>query len=609
MIPSFASALILLKFLGFVLYISLPPGFFLYKWFTGKVSLISSIPLGLFLITVESYLVGYLGIYLFISHLLIFQSSILWVIFIKKLYLGHLELLESNKIPFLGLIFIFLSVIINSQLLVPFGKMTDTGISLFGAHFVDSTWHLALINSLNKSFPPQNPLFSGTSLTNYHYLVDLQISLLHRLSGIFVPDLFFRYFGPFYLLLLSTQIFQFAYKLTGKTIGGITALVLIMLTSNLYYIVPRFFPHAQVDPSVAWVEFFSSKVVNYPLLVSLSLLFIFMEIILINPKLSVSRSIILGLLAGAMFTVKSHTAIILITTLLFVNPISFVAALPFLFVLSHMIISSPASAIQFAPLWFIKVMFESHDHLNFPEWELRRQTLLSLNAYLGIAKLYLQGVAWFVIINFGPLIIGFMVYFRKICTLKVRLLLLCLLSSSFGLTMLFIYSSMSIVTIQFIYPVIISFGLLVSIIISRLNRFVSVLVLLLFLLLLSPGSGYVLANYQNSSIQNNISPDLVKVIRQISVLPPGVILTAPEFWSGSVIPGFSRQQLYTGDVQILDSLGIKYDSRQKQSLSALKCLGFPPQVSYILSTQPLDCYTLNYSSGNYYLYSVKIIKP
>src|SRR3989304_6456396 len=234
----------ILKFLGFLVLVPYPAGFLLTRWFNIP-GIFRSLVVGLFVITLEAYLLGQIGLYSWSIPVLLVQSAALWAyILIKKLFHVH-----RASLSLVSAIFILLAVYINSLMLVPFGRITPQGISLYGAHFVDSTWHLAVINNLDRSLPPENPIYADTPLTNYHYLADLQMSLIHRITGINTPDLYFRFFGPFYLLLLSWLIYDLGKGITGKQLGGLMALTLFMLGSNLYYLAPLVFPDAVVSPS------------------------------------------------------------------------------------------------------------------------------------------------------------------------------------------------------------------------------------------------------------------------------------------------------------------------------------------------------------------------
>ncbi len=600
----------LIIFLAVLLFFIFPAGALLGDWFLQTDSSPAiSVSLGLLVVTLEAYLLGLSHLYPLTLPLIVLQAIIIWRYFHRR----HLfvSLLSPRRLSLVGAGFVLLSVFINSLQLFPFGAVTSKGISLYGAHFVDSTWHLSLINSLSRSVPPPNPLYSGLLVTNYHYLVDLQIALIHNLTRIPVPVLYFQIIGPFYLLLLSLLIYRFSVSLSGRALTGVMALCFIMLSSNWYYFARLVFPLASVTPSVAWVEFFTTKTVNYPLLVSLILLFVVLEIIRTRPSLSLAQALVLGFLTGSIFGIKSHTAVVLVAALGFVAllnlfrknfywPLVFVVSLITVFIFSQLVISSPAGGLQFSPLWFIKVMYESTDHLNFPTWELRRQTLLALGSYLGIVRLYFQGLSWFLFLNFGPLLLGVVALLDKKLDRNIKTVLLGLFLFGLLATFLFIYTATAIVTIQFVYLSLVAASILTAYFLSRFSRFVAVFAFVVIWLSLLPGTASLTAQYLNWSKSYSVSPALTAALVFLTKLPPGTILTDDTFSAGSFVPAYSGDTVYLGDHQILTSLGIDYSDRKKYPVS---CIKPPYSIAYILARSPvLDCQAPIFDLNGVYIY-------
>jgi hypothetical protein len=587
----------ILKFLGFLVLVPYPAGLLLTRWFKIP-GIFRSLVLGLFVITLESYFLGLAGLYSWSIPVLLIQSAVLWIIGVfpsLRATNSRSPALLLSRSYLASAVIILLAVYINSLMLTPFGKITPQGISLYGAHFVDSTWHLAVINNLDRSLPPENPIYAGVPLTNYHYLVDLQISLIHRITGINTPDLYFRLFGPLYLLLLSWLIYDLGRSITGKQLGGLIAMTLFMLGSNLYYLAPLVFPGAAVSPSVAWVDFFSTKTVNYPLLVSLTLLVTFLDILRRQDKLSLGRMVVLGLFSGGLLIVKSHTALVWLGALAFTailklfkkTPnfsylILFAVSLIVNFTLYIITVSSGNGALIFSPLWFIRVMYESPERLNNPVWELRRQTLLSIGAYLGVAKLYLQGLFWFLFINFGIFLPGVIAFFNKNITPVFRRILLGITLASLALTLLFIQRGAAWNSIQFIYVIFLPLSLLTAYIISRLPRSLAISLFVLLITLSLPGNKYISDQYQERTGSFNISPSQVELVNYLSALPPGPVLTDSTFLSGSYLQAYSGKSLYVGDLQMLESLSIDHSDRDRIVNMPFTCSNLPEQVKYLL---------------------------
>jgi hypothetical protein len=367
-----------------------------------------------------------------------------------------------------------------------------------------------------------------------------------------------------------------------------------MLSSNWYYLVRKFFPSSVVNPSVMWIEFFSSKTVNFPLLFSLTYLFLLFRVLAVG-RWNLKQGIMIGFLSGLLFAFKSHVALVWFAALVFTQLICLfrrdfrlLKIIPFalvaLFLVSHGL-SSGSSTLALEPLWFIKVMYESSDHLNFPVWELRRQTLLSLGSFIGIAKLYLAGLGWFSLINFGPFLIAipFIWRLRSPKAPLSQILLWGLALGGFFATMSFTYKPVAIVTIQFVYLTLVSLGILSALLLGELfhNHSKAALVLAVFFWAsLLPGTAYIVTQYQ-SNLSTSISQEQISAINYLNHIPSGTILTDNSFFSGSVFSAYTHDDLYLGDIQTVRSLGIDSTQREANSRQALNC-NFPPEVNYIL---------------------------
>lgn len=605
----------LIGFGFFLVAVPLPAGYYLSRWLkkTAFPGLALSLSLGLLFITLETFIIGTIGLYHFAVTFLLIQSIILWLA-ASKLKISRQILSREMRYPKTVIFLIIFCVFINSLLVFPFGEITDSGISLPAAHFIDSMWHISLINSLSRSIPPENPLISGTFLTNYHYLAHLQIALIGKFTHISIPDIYFHYFGILYLALLAALVYNLTAKLSGKILAGKIALILTLTASNLYYFIPLLFPRANVSPSVMWVDFFSTKVINYPLLISIVLILCFLDIINQN-KLTFKSALVLGFLSGGLFLVKSQSSIIwllsfgLYSTAELVrrslnNFVVFISSAFCSYIFFQLTVSAGVGFLIFTPLWFIKVMFESPEHLNYVKWELQRQTLISLHAYLGVIKLYFEGLFLFLILNFGPLLVGFIK--------PVNTLYLFLVITSVAMPLLFITQGTAWNSIQFIYlafiPLIISTSVFL---VSAFQRHQTTIkaISLIFIGLLLPGCFYTITQYQNRRDKYDISPEITNLIRKLVTLPQGAILADQKFWTGWAIQAYSGKSFYTGNPGIMKDLVQAYPSTRDVDFNSLSCKNVPHGVKYILVSKTnlnlLNCSSSVYSSNNIYLYLMK----
>lgn len=597
----------IIKYLLFLLLGALPVGRAVFQKIGGKDSFpfVESLVIGQFVLTLGVYLSGLIGIYQYRVWVVLGMVGLGWI--------GSRWKKDDFRfrIKWAVIITILFSVYVNSLLLVPFGKLTPSGMSITGAHYVDSTWHLALINSLGRSFPPENPLYSGTYLTNYHLLSDMQISIIQKFTSIPTSDLFFRIIGPAYILFLSILVYKVG-KTIGGTVSGLASILFIMLSSNWYYLASLSFPFASIQPSVAWVEFFSTKTVNFPLLFSLTIVLALLPILTGSIIRYLPHVVGLGVLSGALFGVKSHTALAWTAGLSWLGLwelvqkrkyilITACVSIVILAMYSVLLVSGTGSSLEFNPFWFIRVMYESPEHLNHSDWELRRQTLISLNSTAGIAKLYIQGVAWFTLLNFGAFLPGVISLGSRSLSNQFKILAVGCITAGAGATLLFIYQDTAIVTIQFIYISLFFLAFLTAHLMGNIYKrapLIGVGVMIIMWLTLLPGVKVITSSYISRIHHPDVSASQVSLLEFLSALPPSIAMVDEYFYSGSYIPGYTSITLYRGDSQILEGLGVDLGSR---SLKMEEVCSKRPPVEYVISSVPIpgNCVQLLFSEGAY----------
>lgn len=560
-------------------------------------TILVSLILGLVAFTLESFLIGLTGLKIITPYVIYVQTAVLWAFLHKKAVIT--SKFPKVKLKPVALIIISLSVFLNSLITFPFGVMTDRGIRFAGVHPTDSSWHLSVINALQVSIPPENPVFSGQILKNYHYLVDLQIAGIGSLTRIPTDVLFYQIIGSFYIFLYASMAYVVGKQLTGKGFGGVLAVAFTSLSSNWYYLTNLIYPSSFHGPSVAWVDYFSSKSVSYPLLFSMIVLFLVLYLFITVKRYDKKIIIIVSVLIGSLISFKAHTAIVLFASL---GSVAFIDLFKRRYYLVKIFLSSlligafflftmfsPGSqGIIIYPLWFIKVMYEAPDRLNLSDWELRRQYLISLatpKSYLGVARLYIQGIAVFLFTNLGVLMLGPISLFKKFGKTKVvSFILLFMTFFPFVLTMLFIYKGIAIITIQFFYPAIVSLSFLLAMLlvsISKFNRLLAVVASLLIWVSLLPGVFFTLRDYSN--LNSYYSPAYSEAIRFLSKEETGVVLSAPEFNSNAIVSAYSKKPtFYTDDIRALVPSDI-YEQRVKQVQSFFDCGNLEAMKSLIIS--------------------------
>jgi hypothetical protein len=262
-----------------------------------------------------------------------------------------------------------------------------------------------------------------------------------------------------------------------------------------------------------------------------------------------------------------------------------------------------SGVLRLFPLWFIKTMYESPDRLNQVNWELKRLTLSSYKAYLGIAKLYIAGIATFLIINFGPLSIG-------LISKKITKYMLIVVIVSIFIPLLVIQNGAPWNSIQFIYVAYIPLTLGVAILISKMyrqNRLLGLMTMMILFASLLPGNKYIIDQYAQYLGRYNIPPDQVELIKFLKTLPGSTIVTDTSFFSGSYIQAYTGKSLFVGDSQMLESLAIDANSRLADFDKVFECIKIKYSIDYIVVTGDnvivKKCYKLIKDFPRYSVYS------
>lgn len=563
-----------------------------------------SLAAGLLFLALESYIIGRLNLISFLPPVILIQSVCLWAFLLRRGI--HLPQRSAFTLSPAAAVFIFLSTYLNSLITFPFGQLSRTNLALPEAHFVDSTWHLALAQQLTLAVPPANPLYVDSVVHNYHYLTDLLIASIHLLTRLPIPQLYFQFIGPFFALLLAAGTYFLVRRLTASTWGGVSACIFATLTSNLYYFVPRFFPAASLKPSVMWIDYFSTRGVNHQLTFSLILYCLFLHILLTHSSRK-TFLFVAPLIAGGLVLVKSHTAGLIFATLVIFSVFALLRRnltwlkLTFITIplAAGLLLSLTTSlpSFQLAPFWYIKTMYESPDHLDSPDWELKRQFLLSHDNFLAVSKLYVLGLLWFAVINLGPLLVGLATPFISRHQPSVSLLWLLWLVAALGfLTVhLFIYPHTAVVTLGFFYPVVFSLAILFAVFICRVfshHTFLAVFIGIGVWVLLLPGVRFHITGFLSQTQSTAFSLSYLSALFYLKSAPPGVVLLQPQLWSGSVIPAYTGKPVYVGDDLILPGLGIDASHRRQLSIDFFSCRSSnlpSPSITYVVSTSLLSC--------------------
>lgn len=485
------------------------------------------------------------------------------------------------------LLFSLLSPVYNN-----YGKTKNGTIRLYGAHFNDSINNIALIKSLKLSIPPENMNYSGTKMVNYHYFVNL---IMAKTSQLFQVDDFTMYFkiAPLFLIsLLAYFVWILAKRLCGTDFVGAMATLFVMVSGNLYYFTAG-------KPSVAWVDEFSSKLVNYQYLSSLLIIFILCYILSIQKKLTLKTEIIVATMTAFLFGFKFYAGVLFLSSMFFVpkfRRIFFLSLIPTLCVLY--LLKGGGDTVfpfEFKPLWVIKSMYESPDRLNYPTWELARQTLLSTKSYFGITKLYLIGGAIYLILNFGP---GLISLFKK-SENEVETLLKKISVFGILIPLIFVQRGSAVWNIvQFSYYSVACMGFLFALQLNKLKGGIKIFIFSITWLVFIPGVLYTSHDYANPGYTATFTSQFQDAANYLALQPSGSVLIHPNYSSNAIVSAISGQPAYLGDLLMLDSYGINTTERGivRDNFFSDTSTDLPNSIKYIFTQAGLKVVNENFSN-------------
>lgn len=329
------------------------------------------------------------------------------------------------------LILIFLAILIQGFINFPSGFSYKDGLYYWSSQGHDGLWHVAVMEEIKKEFPPKSPIFSGETLYNYHYLVDIVMGETERLFPFYTAnDLYFRFFPLLFSSLITTSVFSFI-SFWKKNKGVAYWAVFFTTFAGSFGWVVRVFHGGNPlgGETVFWASQINTIIGNPPhaIAIGLSLSFLlalgiyleskekiwfvasfFLAFLMAGFKVSAGMILLLGLGAATFFDflIKRKKEMLLLTGAVGITNV----------ITIKLVTSNAASSfLVFAPWWFIRTLIVSDGRLNWMDLELRREYYLSLHSirgYLRVAEYELIAFFMFLVGNLGMRFIGLPQFFK-----------------------------------------------------------------------------------------------------------------------------------------------------------------------------------------------------
>ncbi|MDD4938330.1 MAG: hypothetical protein PHX34_04945 [Candidatus Shapirobacteria bacterium] len=496
-----------------------------------------------------------------------------------------------QKINISLLLLVILSSVLISITMFRSGLKYSFGLGFWGPNGHDAIWHLSLINQASLKVPPQNPIFSGTILTNYHWGFDFLIALLSKITNIDSSFLYFQILPLIFALLIGFLSYKLAFLLTKNKITSLFFVFLNYFAGSFGWLVTLFRDHQIGGESLFWSMQSASILLNPPYALSIILLLIGLILWLkYQPKNSVSWAIVIGLIFGLITGIKIYGAILigLSLSLFFIQnlfsskkTIKFnlvvcvtTALISFLILFGLGVIST--NQLEFKPFWFNHSLIESVDKLYWPKlasFRLNKNNIF----FLILIEVFLTGV--FLIGNLGLRFLGFFSFTKKNnkSPKNFKILILYLFLISFLIPSFFVQKGTAWNTIQFFYYFLIFANFYFAVFLSKLWQKYKILSIVL-LLLSSVTSFSTLKDYFGNPPPSALPNPEIEALSFLKKQPYGYVLTYPynayakenmstpiplyAYETTAYVSAFSQKPVFLEDEMNLNITGFDWKNRR-----------------------------------------------
>lgn len=579
----------LLSFVSFQILIVYPLGLLVLKFLRIRLwwaqQLIFSLSLGIVILTLLTLCVGYTNYYYLLPWIVLIPFIFLFFQ-LKSFSFGRFSIKKLfSRSNMLVISAIVVCVLVQSLIVFPNGVKSDGSLNIKGVFTEDAMWHVAIINNLSKSIPPQNPVFAGEKLNNYNYFSDIYISAIQKFTNIETLVLYFKLIGPFLAFLCAATLYFLLREFVQNKLICSLGILLITLSSTYYYVFLLF--KSGLNPSSLFGNDYVSRMVNYQLSFSYIIISTFLFLLLSYKKINSLRfSLVAAFLIGSGIGFKSYGAILMIGALFIVGiyktfkkdfsyiKIAFLSSI-FTFILTFLFLKSSQAAeavFAFNPLWLIRNIFSDTLRLNSPAWVAQKDWYYQNNNYIGVAFLYLKGAAIFLFAQFGLKLLGFLSILNTKESRKKEVIILLVAIAFMGIIMPLTFTQVGVKwnTIQFIWYSSFGLGILFILFISDLEKKIGlnlvVLIMIIAWISFLPGiyhySKFYLSNIGNLTTYNFVgTQESYQAAKFLSGQPDGILLMDSKYSQTPFIIAISGKNAYFADESILSNLLINWNDR------------------------------------------------
>jgi hypothetical protein len=493
---------------------------------------------------------------------------------------------------------IIITILISSFLLsitmFRSGLLYNFGLGFWGPNGHDGIWHLALINQLIQNVPPQNPIFSGTILSNYHWGYDFLVSIFSKITFISPSILYFQILPLLFAIILGFLSFKFAYLVTKNYKTSFFFVLLNYFASSFGWIVTLIKSDQIGGESLFWSMQSASTLLNPPFTLSLIILLSGLLLWIKHKNTnSIFYAFITGLVFSSLCSVKVYAGALIGISLALFWLIKLISTKKFskfnfwicvftgitsIVILYLLGVFNNSSLLEFKPLWFVHSMIESPDKFYWPKLASFRYN--QTNIFISIL-VELSLICIFLIGNLGLRIFGFGHFIYSLIKQKksdINLIFLIILTFSFLIPLLFVQKGTAWNTIQFFYYFLFFINFYLASFLSSLwtkNKAITFLILFFACF----GSIATLKDYFGNPPPSSLPKNEINALTFLKSQSDGYVLTYPynkylknniitpiplyAYETTAYVSAFSRKQVFLEDEMNLDITGFNWQTRRQ----------------------------------------------
>lgn len=361
------------------------------------------------------------------------------------------------------------------------------GIGYWGANGHDGVWHISLANNIaNGSL--ENPVLSGEKIKNYHLGYDYLLVFLHKLTGLDIATLYFQILPVLISLLVGYLVYIFVDTWIKDKRSALYSLFFVYFGGSMAWLIGR-------GESAFWSIQAISTLINPPFASSLVVLLLGLTLYAKKKdKFKAFDYLILGSIFASLFLIKIYAGILMLGGLLVVGVYSlafkkqlqdfklFVITL-LLSLLFYLPFNKDASSLViWQPFWYLETLFAVGDRIPWPKMAEAMASYKNQSVVIKFMLAYGFAFVVFIVGNFWTRLIFLNDLFKNMKTIKemdeAYLLILSIIAGGVIAPTLFVQGGTAWNSIQFMYYSLFLSAVLVGIAVSRLNKYLFILLLL-----------------------------------------------------------------------------------------------------------------------------------